>query len=70
MLKNVLIPGHLMGQVIGKGRENLNTIETKTRVALKVIDNKICIKGTNEKQKKLAVRELQALAVSPLGDNH
>ena len=63
MLRNLMVPEHLMGHVIGKGRENLNTIETKAGVSLKVIDNKLHIKGATEKQQKLAVREIKALAV-------
>lgn len=62
MLRNLMVPEHLMGHVIGKGRENLNTIETKAGVSLKVIDNKLHIKGATEKQQKLAVREIKALA--------
>jgi len=63
MVRNLMIPEHVMGNVIGKGRENLNTIETKAGVSLKVIDNKLHIKGATEKQHKLAVREIKALAV-------
>ena len=52
-----------MGRVIGKGRENLSNLETKTGVALKVIDNSLYIKGSIEKQKK-AIREIKAIVVS------
>ena len=63
MLQNLLIPEHLIGHVIGKGRVNFNSIETKTGVGLKVIHNKIHIKGASEKEEKLAIREIKALAV-------
>ena len=56
-----------MGHVIGKGRQNLNTIETKTGVTLKVCRGKFQIKAKSEKSKKLAVREIKALAVSIFG---
>ena len=55
-----------MGVVIGKGRENLNTIETKTGVTLKVHDGKLYIKAESEKSEKLAVREIKALVVGIL----
>ncbi len=51
-----------MGQVIGKGREKLNNIETKTGAALKVIDDSLYIKGSIEKEKK-ALREIKAIVV-------
>ena len=57
----------MMGHVIGKGRQNLNTIETKTEVTLKVCDGKLYIKAESEKSEKLAVREIRALGVSILG---
>ena len=53
--------------MIGKGRHNLNTIETKTGVTLKVYDDKLYIKAESEKSEKLAVREIRALAVSIFG---
>ena len=56
-----------MGHVIGKGGQNLNTIETKTGVTLKVYDDKLYIKAKSEKSEKLAVREIKVLAVSILG---
>ena len=52
-----------MGQVIGKGRERLSNIETKTGVALKVIDNNLYIKGSSEQEKKVT-REIKAIVVS------
>ena len=52
-----------MGQVIGKGREKLSNIETKTGVALKVIENNLYIKGSTEQEKKVA-REIKAIVVS------
>ena len=52
-----------MGSVIGKDRENLNTIETKTGVTLKVHKSKLYIKAESEKSKKQAVREIKVLAV-------
>ena len=56
-----------MGHVIGKGRENLNTIETKTGVNFKVRDGKLYIKAESKKSEKLAVREIKALAVGIFG---
>ena len=56
-----------MGHVIGKGRQNLDTIETKTGVTLKVYGGKFYIKAKSEKSEKLAVREIKASAVSILG---
>ena len=55
-----------MGHVIGKGRENINRIATDTGVSLKVRDNKFYIKAETEKDEKLAVREIKALAVCVL----
>ena len=53
-----------MGHVIGQGRKNLNTIQTKTGVALKVIDNKLHINAeATEREEKLAVREIRELVV-------
>ena len=64
MLQNLLIPERLMGHVIGKGHENLNAIQTKTGVALKVIDSKLHINSTaSEREEKLAVREIRELVV-------
>ena len=57
----------MMGHVIGKGGQNLKTIETKTGVTLKVYDDKLYIKAKSEKSEKLAVREIKVLAVSILG---
>ena len=67
MVQNILLPVGMMGHVIGKGRQNLNTIETKTEVTLKVWDGKLYIKAENKKSEKLAVREIKVLAVSILG---
>ena len=52
-----------MGYVLGKGRENLRNIETKTGAAIKVINNSFCIKNANERQEKLVEREIKACAV-------
>ena len=52
-----------MGSVIGKGREKLNNIKTKTGVALKVIDNSLYFIGSAEKEKK-AIREIKDIVVS------
>ena len=52
-----------MGFVIGKGREKLNNIETKTGVALKVIDNSLYFTGSAEQEKK-AIREIKDIVVS------
>ena len=57
-----------MGFVIGKGREKLNNIETKTGVALKVIDNSLYFIGSAEKEKK-AIREIKAVVVSVAHSN-
>ena len=67
MVQNFLLPVGMMGHVIGKGRQNLNTIETKTEVTLNVWDGKLYIKAESEKSEKLAVREIRALGVSILG---
>ena len=56
------IPEEFMGQVIGKGREKLNNIETNTGAALKVIDNDLYIKGSAEQEKKV-LREIKAIVV-------
>ena len=52
-----------MGHVIGKGRENLSNIETKTGVALKIIANNLYIEGSTEQEKKV-IREIKAIVVS------
>ena len=57
----------MMGHVIGKGGQNLKTIETKTGVTLKVYGSKLYIKAKSEKSEKLAVREIKVLAVSMHG---
>ena len=57
----------MVRHVIGKGHQNLNTIETKTGVTLKVYGDKFYIKAKSEKSEKLAVREIKASAVSILG---
>lgn len=56
---DVKIPEHFIGFVIGKGREKLNDIESRTGVALKVIDNHLYFKGSTEQGKK-AIREVKA----------
>ena len=56
-----------MGHVIGKSRQNLNTIETKTGVTLKVRDSKLYIKAESEESEKLAIRKIKQLAVSIFG---
>ncbi|XP_067034568.1 uncharacterized protein [Acropora muricata] len=67
LVQNILLPVGMMGHVIGKGRQNLNTIETKTEVTLKVWDGKLYIKAENKKSEKLAVREIKVLASARLG---
>ena len=59
----MVIPEGFMGHVIGKGREKLSNIETKTGVALKVIANNLYIKGSTEQEKKV-IREIKAIVVS------
>ena len=49
--------------MIGKGHQNLNTIETKNGVTLKVCNSKLYIKAESEESEKLAVREIKSLAV-------
>ena len=63
LVQNLLIPERLMGYVIGKGRENINRIATKTGVFLNVRGNEFYIKAKTERDEKLAVREIKALAV-------
>ena len=58
----MVIPERFMGQVIGKGRERLSNIETKTGVALKVIENNLYIKGSTEQGKEV-IREIKAIVV-------
>ncbi|XP_067034569.1 uncharacterized protein [Acropora muricata] len=67
LVQNILLPVGMMGHVIGKGRQNLNTIETKTEVTLKVWDGKLYIKAENKKSEKLAVREIKVLAETSSG---
>ena len=58
------IPEEYMGQVIGKGRENLAKIEQKTGATLKVLEwNTLCIKGSPESQKR-AIWEIKKQVVS------
>ena len=52
-----------MGTVIGKGHQNLNTIETMTGVTFKLCGTKLYIKAESEKSEKLAVREIKKFAV-------
>lgn len=61
-LQNLLIPERLISRVIGKGRENLNMIQTKTEVTLRVINNEFYIKAPTEEAEKLAVREIREIA--------
>ena len=56
----MVIPERFMGLVIGKGREKLTNIETKTGVALKVIESDLYIKGSAEQEKKV-IREIKAI---------
>ena len=58
----MVIPERFMGLVIGKGREKLTNIETKTGVALKVIESDLYIKGSTEQEKKV-IREIKAITV-------
>ena len=58
----MVIPERFMGLVIGKGREKLTNIETKTGVALKVIESDLYIKGSAEQEKKV-IREIKAITV-------
>ena len=52
-----------MGVVIGKGRENLNTIEAMTGVTFDVCDSKLYIKAESEKSEKRGVRKIKESAV-------
>ena len=53
-----------MGQIIGKGRENLAKIEQKTGATLKVWEwNSLCVKGSPESQKR-AIWEIKEQVVS------
>ncbi|KAK2558337.1 hypothetical protein P5673_019474 [Acropora cervicornis] len=65
--KKLLIPEALLGHVIGKGHQNLNTIETKNGVTLKVCNSKLYIKAESEESEKLAVREIKSLAKNSSG---
>ena len=58
----MVIPQLFIGLVIGKGRERLSNIETKTGVALKVVDNSLYIKGSAEQEKRV-IREIKAIVV-------
>ena len=58
----MVIPERFMGLVIGKGREKLTNIETKTGVALKVNESDLYIKGSTEQEKKV-IREIKAITV-------
>ena len=53
--------------MIGKCRENFNTVETTTGVSLKVRNNEFYIKAESEKTEKLAVRKIKELAVGIFG---
>ena len=63
----MVIPEESIGHVIGKCRENFNTIETTTGVSLKVRNNEFYIKAESEKTEKLAVRKIKELAVGIFG---
>ena len=67
-MRNIIVPQDIIGHVLGKGRENLKNIESKTGTALKVINNSFYIKNATESQKKLAEREIKAFAVSSRWD--
>jgi len=66
LVQNLLLPVGMVRHVIGKGHQNLNTIETKTGVTLKVYGDKFYIKAKSEKSEKLAVREIKASACKGL----
>lgn len=53
----------MIGQVLGRGRERLRTIETTIGVELKVINNAFYIKGATKKKEKQAERQLKEAAV-------
>lgn len=63
MLQNLMVPQHLIGQVLGKGGEKLRAIETKIGVSIKIIHNNFHIKGADKKEEKLARREIQESVV-------
>lgn len=63
MLQNLMVPQHLIGQVLGKGGEKLRAIETKIGVSIKIIDNNFHIKGASKKEEKLARREINESVV-------
>ena len=63
----MVVPEESIGHVIGKCRENFNTIETTTGVSLKVRNNEFYIKAESEKTEKLAVRKIKELAVGIFG---
>lgn len=63
MLQNLMVPQHLIGQVLGKGGEKLRAIETKIGVSIKIIGNNFHIKGADKKEEKLARREIQESVV-------
>ncbi|XP_015755830.1 PREDICTED: uncharacterized protein LOC107335338 isoform X5 [Acropora digitifera] len=62
LVQNLVVPEESIGHVIGKCRENFNTIETTTGVSLKVRNNEFYIKAASEKTEKLAVRKIKELA--------
>ena len=53
----------MIGQVLGRGRERLRTIETTIGVELKVINDTFYIKGATKKEEKQAERQLKEAAV-------
>ena len=53
----------MIGQVVGRGRERLRTIQTTIGVELKVINNTFYIKGATKKEEKQAERQLKEAAV-------
>ena len=53
----------MIGQVLGRGREKLRTIETTIGVELKVINDTFYIKRATKKKEKQAERQLKEAAV-------
>ena len=53
----------MIGQVLGRGREKLRTIETTIGVELKVINDTFYIKRATKKEEKQAERQLKEAAV-------
>ena len=53
----------MIGQVVGRGRERLRTIQTTIGVELKVINDTFYIKRATKKEEKQAERQLKEAAV-------